>query len=428
MSTRMSQEADEILQQAFAHRAAGRLDEAIDCYERGIAMGARSAPALSNLGEALNEAERSGEAVAPLREAVALEPRFAAAWSNLGVAMLRQGNLDEAIRAIERAVALEPDNARLHVDLGLALLTRGDWARGFDEVEWRHRAGPIEGVETEFVSIPQWTGGSIRGKTLLLHTEQGLGDSILFARYVPLLAQSDAKIVLSCEPTLRRLFDSIPDVDARRVTGEPIPPIDLRCSLPSLPRIFESRPTRVPDTIPYLYAPFESVARWKSELASDTNLRVGICWSGRMTQAAHRFRRIPPALLAPLADFGELSRAASRTITFYNLQKDASSEDLNATQLNLIDHTPSLHDLAETAALMMNLDLIISSDTVIPHLAAAIGRPTWTLLPFNADWRWMRGGATTPWFPTMRLFRQSAPGQWEPVINEVAAQLRKFKK
>jgi ADP-heptose:LPS heptosyltransferase len=138
-----------------------------------------------------------------------------------------------------------------------------------------------------------------------------------------------------------------------------------------------------------------------------------------MTQAAHRFRRVPPALLAPFKDVPN--------VTFYNLQKDATSEDLQATQLNLIDHTPQLHDLAETAALMMNLDLVISCDTAVPHLAAAIGRPTWTLLAFNADWRWLRG-STTPWFPGMKLFRQRAPGEWQPVIDQVAAELRAFRK
>ncbi|MEA2707469.1 MAG: hypothetical protein QOF78_70 [Phycisphaerales bacterium] len=410
---------------ASVRRMQGDLDAAIVLLQRARQLDPNSVENLTNLGDALLAGGCADDAVEPLQRAIQLDPCHAAAHVNLGCVHLRQMRIDEAIGRFEEALRLAPDLARAHMNLGMARLHRGDFARGWPEVEWRFRLPEVVNSKNIYHRIPPWRGLSepLDGRTIFVHAEQGFGDALQFVRYVPMIAARcrPEKIIVGCRPSLRRLFERVPGVAQIVETGESLPPLDVQCPFMSLPLMFETTLETIPRDVPYLAPPAELIERWRSRIASDGvegragGIKVGIAWAGSPKNTRDRYRSAKFSDLKPLAGLPGVS--------FYRLQLDGDA-DMNG--LSLIDHTPHLRDWADTAALMANLDLIISVDTAIAHLAGALARPTWTLLSAAGEWRWLIDRADSPWYPTMRLFRQRKLGDWRDVMREVGTELRKL--
>jgi tetratricopeptide (TPR) repeat protein len=388
---------------AFQHAA--RLDPAPDIR--------------SNLADALISAVRPGEAVQPLREALRTDPSHLASHVNLSCAYMRLGQMEKALEEIRIAQRLRPDSPRVHYYLALALLKRGDLLQGFEEFEWRFRFPvnhPSERIDRE---LPRWRGEDLSGKTILLHSEQGLGDAIQFARWIAPVVRCavGGKTIVACPRTLWDVMKSIAGIDRLIDWAEPLPSgIDFQCPFMSLPLVFKTTMETIPAE-PYLRAPAEAVAKWKERLAAVPGRKVGLTWAGKTTNSLNRYRSCHFDDLAPLFDVPGVS--------FVSLQMGAEAAQMRASPLaeQIIDPSAELSDMAATAALMTNLDLVISVDSAPVHLAGALGRPTWALLSRGADWRWHVDREDSPWYPTMRLFRQNEVNRWDDVMQRVAAEL-----
>jgi tetratricopeptide (TPR) repeat protein len=395
----------------------GELDAAIASYLRAIELKPDLANAHYNLANAFRNQDRFDEAVEAYQQAIRLRPDFHEAHNNLGDALKASGKVSAAIAAYDRAIEISPDRPEPHWNRALALLTQGDFERGWAEYEWRHRRACA-------IHRPGilWNGQSLSGKTILLHAEQGLGDTIQFVRYLPMVAAKGGRIVLECQPELCRLLGGSTNPSAVMSSDQPPPGFDVRCPLMSLPRIFGTRLDSIPCKIPYLKPAPALVEKWNKTLGPRTNARrVGLVWAGHPGHQFDRNRSMTLPDLAPLASIDGLD--------FYSLQKGpAAGQALNPPPgMSTIDHTAMLTDLAETAALIANLDLVISVDTAVAHLAGAIGKPLWLLLAFSPDWRWMTERSDSPWYPSMRLFRQPAIRDWKGVMWEVCRELSRSK-
>jgi Flp pilus assembly protein TadD len=398
-----------------ALNAKGQHDEAIAAYGRAIALSSSNPVTYYNLGNALKDKGQLDEAMAAYRRAIALKPNYAEAHFNIGTAQGNKGKIEQAIAAYRRATALKPDYAEAHWNLALALLARGEFAEGWKEFEWRWECKDLPRRRT--FAQPQWDGSSLQGRTILLHSEQGLGDTIQFIRYAPLVAEHGGTVIVGTVPELHRLLQGAAGVARWLNQGETVPTFDVHCPLMSLPAIFGTTLETIPPRVPYLQADAEQVVRWKKELAADSHrFKVGLAWAGNPTHVNDRNRSISLAALAPLATV--------QGVSFYSLQKgDAGKQAKASPGLHLIDRTDDLKDFADTAALVANLDLVICVDTAVAHLAGALGKPVWTLLPFTTDWRWLLKREDCPWYPSMRLFRQPGRGDWGSVIKRVGEAL-----
>ena len=414
--------ASTVARLASVHRQRGEVDAAIALFERARGLDPDAADVANNLAESLLFAGRADEAADHLERALARNPLHAEAHVTLGCARLRQARVDEAVALLERAVQLAPESAAAHQFLGVALLFRGEYPRGWREYEWRFRTPEILRSGNIYHRVPVWRGEPLDGRTVFLHAEQGFGDAIQFARYVPMVVararNEGGRVVLGCRPQLRALLAGIGGVDAIVESGGTIPPIDLQCPFMSLPLAFGTTVATIPNAMPYLAAPPQRIDAWRRRLEADggamTTMRVGLAWAGNPAQARDRVRSVAFHDLAPLANVPG--------VTFFRLQ--LGSETDPAGRPAMIDYTAELTDWSETAALIANLDLVISVDTAVGHLAAALAKPTWMLLPFASEWRWLRDRADSPWYPTMRLFRQPKPGDWSAVIGHVVQALR----
>ena len=305
-----------------------------------------------------------------------------------------------------------------HWNLSLALLLSGDFAGGWEEYEWRWKMKNNDGRN---YSCPLWQGEDIVGRTINLHVEQGFGDTIQFIRYAPMVMQRGAKVIVECQPQLVRLLASVEGL--AHITDRTASSIyfDMHAPLLSLPRIFSTTLKTIPCHVPYLSADRVLVAKWRQKIEPlPGRFRVGLVWAGNPTHGNDRNRS------CALVDFALLAKIPN--VIFYSLRKDEGAEQCENPphEINLVDLTRDIADFADTAALMDNLDLIISVDTAVAHLAGALGRPVWTLLPFVPDWRWLLDRRDNPWYPTMRLFRQSKPGNWRGVMADVANALREY--
>ena len=410
-------------------RDQGQLDEAIASYRQAIALRFNYPVAHNNLGIALKDQGQLDEAIAAYRRALALRPDYPDAHSNLGTALRHKGQLDEAIAAYRQAVTLKSNYPETHSNLALALLLQGDFLQGWEEYEWRWKLKDAVSLQRDFRQS-QWDGGPLAGSTLLLHAEQGFGDAIQFIRYLPLVAKAGGKIILECQPELQRLFQRMaPDLPVL-ARGQTLPAFEVHCPLLSLPRVFSADLGNIPHTVPYLHADTAEAAIWRERLSglgssirpSGPDLKVGLVWAGRPTNTNDRNRSLKLASLAPLAEVPG--------VRFISLQKDAAAVEARTPPagMELIDVAEDLRDFADTAALIANLDLVIAVDTAVVHLAGAMGTPVWTLLPFAPDWRWLLDRTDSPWYPTMRLFRQPSPGDWGSVIQGVASELAAFER
>jgi Flp pilus assembly protein TadD len=409
---------------ANALRDKGRLDEAIAAYGQAIVLKPDFAEAHNKLGGALNEKGQVDEAIAAYHQAIALNHNFPEAHSNLGNALRNKGQFQEAVAAYRQAIALRPDFAEAHYNLGSMLLAWGNFQPGWEEYEWRWKCKGFPSPARNFAQA-QWDGCPLEARTLLLYAEQGLGDAIQFIRYLPLVAQRGGRIIIECQAELQRLFQTMAGICQVVAFGQPLPAFDLHCPLLSLPRVFGTNLANIPHIVPYLSPDPALVDAWSRTLGSpDGRLRVGLAWAGSPRFKGDRTRSLNLQQLAPLAAAAE-ARPTARGVKFYSLQKDAAGEQAKnpPVGLELVDLGPKLNDFADTAAVMSLMDLIITTDTSVPHLAGALARPVWVMLQFMPDWRWLWDRDDSPWYPTMRLFRQPRIGDWDSVIARVVEAL-----
>jgi Flp pilus assembly protein TadD len=397
--------------------AQGRLDEAVAGYQRALRIDPRHAGAHNNLGAALAAQGKLDEAVAGYQRALRIDPRYASAHNNLGAARAAQGKLDEALASYRQAVRLDPDHAEAHKNLAHALLLAGDFAQGWREYEWRWRCREFPRLS---YARPAWDGSPLEGRTILLCAEQGLGDTIQFVRYAALLKQRGGCVVVAPQKELLPLLAGCPGIDELAERDGP-PPHDVFAPLLSLPRLLGTTLATVPAEVPYLRARPDLVERWREELRPLDGLRVGIAWQGSPRHRQDRLRSFP------LSHFEPLARLPG--VRLLSLQKGHGAEQLRqlAGRFPVVDLAGRLDEargpFVDMAGALSNLDLVVTCDTSVAHLAGALAVPVWVALPFAPDWRWLRERSDSPWYPTLRLFRQEAPGAWEGVFGRMAAAL-----
>jgi tetratricopeptide (TPR) repeat protein len=381
-------------------------DIAEACYRAALDVCPDHAPSLTNLGALLTQAGRPDEAEYLSRRALARRPDSADAHHNLAAALAAGGKLTEATVAVEAALAIAPDHADAHFLRGTLRLLEGDFS-GFSGLEYRWRRRGFA-APRGFIQ-PRWDGRDLAGRTLLLHAEQGLGDAIQMLRFVPALAAA-GRVVLEVPGSLRRLAD---DLGATVVTsGEAPPPFDVECPLPSLPLALGARLATLPACVPYLRADPTLEALWRHRLAGLQGLKAGLCWAGNPGYVADSRRSIPPERLAVLKD--------TPGVTWVSLQLAASPP------FAMHDWTGELRDFSDTAALAAALDVVVTVDTSVAHLAGALGKPVRLLNRFDTCWRWLWGRDDSPWYPTMRIFRQPRPGDWGGVLATVREDLAAY--
>jgi len=400
----------------------GQIDEAIIAYREALRLRPDHANSHSNLAAALRDKGRSEEAIVSCQRALQINPDHFDACNNLANALRDQGKFDEAIDWYERAIRLKPDFADAHFNLAIALLTVGNFSRGWAEYEWRWRWKNFTSPLRNFVQ-PQWDGQKLQGGTILLHAEQGFGDTLQFVRYVPEVAARAGNVILKCQHELSGLLRTFPGTHRVMREGEPLPAFDVHCPLLSLPRIFNTTLQTIPATVPYLKAADDVIGKWRPKVDVPAgHLRVGLAWAGSPTNKGDRTRSLH---LESLALLGSIEG-----VTFFSLQKGIAGEQARTPPagMRLVNIAPELADFSDTAAVMSIVDLVITADTAVAHLAGALGRPVWVLLQFLAEWRWLLDREDSPWYPTMRLFRQKSPGDWDDVIKRVTWELTNFSK
>lgn len=431
-------------------RSRGDLPQAISEYATALRYRPNMAQLWNNLGTACQEAQRFDDALEGFRRAMSLDPSFTEACENLAALLHRIGRLEEAATAyrqlmrlkpdqpelmksfgstlcltgqlrpamdvFKRVIALQPDDARVKLNLGILTLLHGDFENGLPLYENRWKVDGHGRIDQNF-NKPRWDGGDLKGRRLLLHAEQGFGDTIQFIRYLPQVVARGGRVFLACLPEMSRLLGQFDGVEKLLTQGDELPEFDVHCPLGSLPLLMGTRLDTIPTPAPYVKADPELSARWRRRIARlDGTLNVGLVWSGRATPDPKRSMRL--SSLAPL------SRCTG--VRFFSLQKDAAAKQLQTTPLGMDVTDLSMHltDLAETAAAIDNLDMVISIDTATAHLAGAMGKRVWTMLPFIPDWRWLLDRADSPWYPTMRLFRQPKADDWKTPVEEAAHELQ----
>jgi hypothetical protein len=294
------------------------------------------------------------------------------------------------------------------------LLRLGEWERAWPEFEWRYRAAELKMVNP--YPQPMWDGGDLGGRRILLHAEQGLGDTIHFLRYAPLVAARGGKVIVALQEELRSLVEGFGGVERWVVPGDSLPQIDVQCPLPSLPGRFKTTPATVPAAIPYIHARLDCAQKWREKMAGMARPRVGLAWGGSRLNPNDANRSIPARMLAPLAN--------GTGGTFFSLQKGEAAAEVASVPMPVVNWNDELLDVAETAGLIENLDVVVTADTMVAHLAGAMGKPVWILLQLVPDWRWMLDKQDSPWYPTARLFRQQRRGEWSEPIEQAAEALR----
>lgn len=401
---------------AETYQAEENFEGAISAYHTVLDRKPDWAAGWNLLGTAYHSLERLDEAESCYRQALTMLPDQSVVLNNLGVALIAQGRLDDAILVLRHLVDVHPDYAEGHWNLSAALLAAGQYQEGWREFEWRFKkTNPVP--ERGFAQ-PRWDGSPLRGKTILLHAEQGFGDTIQFLRYVPLVLQRGGRVIVECQvPALTRLLHSIDATVQVIVAGDTLPGFDCHLPMMSLPLVFGTTLETIPSRVPYLTAEPADVEVWRRRLGPRSKLRVGLVWFAKQNQVLNRKRSCPLQLFAPL-----LAVAGAE---FYTLQIGLGAEQIHdlRSEVKIIDLTHHIKDFADTAAFMANLDLIITIDTAAAHLAGALGVPTWVVLPHVAEWRWLSQTERSPWYPTMRLFRQPSRGDWPALMQSLAAVL-----
>ncbi|MGL6077028.1 MAG: tetratricopeptide repeat protein [Fimbriiglobus sp.] len=417
---------------------------AIDCFEKQIALEPESGMGYANLAAAFGKCNRWVEAAEAGEKAVRLEPQNGGGWANLGNAYRDLGRLPEAMNALQQAIRLEPhshesfgnyalclamlgrvpealtwydealrrkqDAAEVRFNRAIAYLSIGDFERGWVEYEWRWRTDQMKG-QTRNLPTKPWRGEPLVGKTILLHTEQGHGDTIQFLKLVPQLKALGAKVWIVTMPILADLIRTMPSIDSVYLSGEAVPTHDFHAPLMSLPLLLKLRLNTIPSTAPHFTAPAEAISRWQARVADLPRPLIGIAWQGNPQHIGDRWRSVKLAQFAPLQRLG----------TLVSLQKGHGADQLETASFPILDLGREIGDsFADTAGLLMNLDRIITIDSALAHLSGALARPVSILLPLNSDWRWLQTRTDSPWYPTATLHRQTDFGQWPAVFARLA--------
>ena len=398
---------------------AKNFDEAIACFERAIQVAPTAAAAYMNYANALIGQHRFDDAIRFLYQAIQIDPNYAEAFTNLGSALKNIGRFVDALEQYDQAVQLGPLLSEAHQNKGLLQLLLGDFLNGWRAYEWRWRCKDRFRARRDFEQ-PLWLGEeSLSGKTILLHSEQGLGDAIQFCRYIPLVAALGARVVFELPGSLVGLLRGVEGVDRFVVLGEVLPEVDFHCPLMSLPLAFGTTLGSIPLPARGIDADAGKTAFWSGRLGEKTRPRIGVVWSGNSQHANDHNRSISlPKLLSHLPAGYE----------YVSLQREVRESDQSVLDSSFqIRHFGyELEDFTDTAALCGLMDLVISVDTSVAHLSATMARPTWILLPYLPDWRWLLGRQDSPWYPSARLFRQACAGDWGSVLSELGHELAKF--
>ncbi len=394
----------------------GRLDDALAGYDRAIALQPDYPDAHYNRGNALRSLARLEAALASFDRAIQLAPDYAEAQNNRGNVLKDLGRLDEAVASFERIIAIRPEHHSGHYNLALCRLYMGDYSRGLPDYEWRWE-DPQLSAERRAFDVPLWLGAEpLSGKTILLHGEQGLGDILQFCRYAPMVKGLGGRVILEVREPLVDLLTALEGVDLLLARGAALPEFDFHCPLMSLPLAFATTVETIPAPVRYLQADPARATAWRARLGPAAKPRVGLAWSGNPNHPRDRERSIA---------FADIATLLSPDIEWFSLHRDLPEMDAQGLHTRTdIRHFGAEMTFAETAALAEAMDLIISVDTAIAHLAGALGRPVWILLPHRPDWRWMTERAGSPWYPSARLFRQDAPGDWAGVLARAARALQ----
>ena len=390
-----------------------RYEEAVASYQRAINFAPGLGEAHNNLGNSLMALGHFAEAAASFTKASEILASSPVPLTARATALQAIGYVTEAENDCRQALILDPSFAAAHWNLALNLLLQGRYIEGWQEYEWRWKK-PDFTSPCRHTDIPPWDGSPLNGETILLHAEQGFGDAIQFVRYAPMVARRGGRVVIECHHQLVQLFQGVEDVHEVVSFGTALPHCSCQSPLLSLPRIFGTTLLTIPSKCPYLTIAAKYRAKWAARLAAfPPATRVGLVWAGKSYP--------DPLRSCQLSDFSPL--ATFHDITFFSLQIGAGSDQVfsSPSGMQLIDLTGQIHDFADTAALIEQLDLVISIDTAAAHLAGSLGKSTCTLLPFAADWRWLLERSDSPWYPTMRVFRQQHPNDWREVISQVHA-------
>jgi tetratricopeptide (TPR) repeat protein len=393
-------------------------DEALASCDRALSLDPRNAELHASRANLLGSLRRHDEALRDISTALSLQPDNAAFHYNHGNILVQIGRYHEAIAAFGKALVLEPKFADAHFNEGLCQLLLGDMERGWTNYEYRLQMPEYLDLKRNFAG-PLWLReNSIEGKTIFIHPEQGFGDTLMACRYVPLLAARGARVVLEVKPELLRLMEGLDGVSELIERGETVPYYDVHCPIMSLPCAFKTQLETIPGAVPYLKIPQGNIDHWRSKLGDD-RFKVGIAWAGNATFKNDRDRSITLKNILPVCGIPGA--------TFFSIQKDLRVGDTEILTANPhITHLGTeLNNFLDTAAVMQSLDLIISSDTSIVHLAGALGQSVWILLSSNPDWRWLLDRADSPWYPTARLYRQNKSGDWDSIVAQVRAELKK---
>jgi tetratricopeptide (TPR) repeat protein len=413
---RAPQHADALQSRGTALRRLGRVDEALASYESALACDPRHADACNNRGTLLAELDRHEEALACYERALELAPRHAEAHYNRGNALRDLERYPEAVASYDAALACAPAHVSAAWNRSLVKLAVGDFADGWRNYERRWDTVQQAPYRRTFASA-RWTGDApLAGQRILLHAEQGFGDTLQFCRYVPRVAALGAQVLLEVQAPLVPLLAGLAGAAQVIAAGDPLPAFDWHCPLLSLPLAFHTDLGSIPADVPYLAADPARVAAWRTRLGPRSAPRIGFACRGRPTHGDDRRRSLPVAALAALVERGG---------DWICLQPDVDARELQPLA-NVRSFAADLPDFAETAALVAQMDVVVTVDTSVAHLAGALGKPVWILLPTNADWRWLTGRDDSPWYPTARLFRQPAMGDWASVIARVRAELQQF--
>jgi tetratricopeptide (TPR) repeat protein len=421
--------ADAYNNRGLALRDLKRPEDVLASYDKVIALNPDYAEAHNNRGIALRDLKRPEDALANHDRAIALKPDYADAYYNRALALQDLKCLEDALASYDKAIALKPDHADAFVSQSLFFLMMGRFEQGWRQYEWRKKQN--KSIAPRTYPKPLWLGEqSIEGKTLFIHWEQGLGDLIQFCRYAKLAADLGARVILEAPKPLMSLLTTLSGVAQLIEAGSPLPPFDYQCPLLSLPLAFKTTLSSIPATIPYLKCDLEKSRLWKERLGERRKRKVGLVWSGghRPNQPEMWFidsrRNIPLDKLAVLKH---------PDIDFYSLQKGEPAESELAELIrhnwegpHIVDFTSQLNDFSDTAALVENLDLVVTVDTSTAHLAGALGKPVWILNRFDTCWRWLLNRNDSPWYPTVTLYRQEKVGHWDDVVRRIKMDLDVF--
>jgi Tfp pilus assembly protein PilF len=394
---------------AEAFKAAGRFNEAAAAFARSLELQPDEPDTMHSLGAALEKAGDVEGGIRVLQETLRKFPKFAKPHMSLGAVFEHQARYDEALQCFESAIALQPNYPKARAARAGIWLRRGDYPRGWDEYEWRWKVEKFPGRPPR-PGPPIWDGSPLAGRSILLFAEQGLGDTIQFIRYAPMVAQRGGRVIVEAPEPLVRLLRTVEGV-SEVVTPDQHPHYDVQLPILSLPRVMRTRVESIPNQVPYLSAPPDVAQKWKHKI-TEPGMKIGLCWAGGRSQT---HRSIPAALIAKMIENLSTPRR------FYSLQKEHFPGE--SAPPGVVDLMPNVTDFADTAALIAHMDLIISIDTSVAHLAGAMAKKTWLILARHCDWRWFDDRDDSPWYLTLNLFRQERIGDWEPVVQRIRQEL-----